>query len=124
MAKLTGSALIAHHSQDVTKRDRVISAGYIRENGLPCYTEYYSELLYAQGKVSKVRVTITDTFGGEANYSWVDLHTIYIPEQRDPIRYIKKQIGWTGVKCDKTDMGDCVMLYPRGQCKVIIIQWV
>lgn len=125
---LTGAALIAHHFDNnratISKEEMVKTAGYLRDNGKAAYTDYYKELLFAQGKVSKVKVTITDTFGGEPNYSWAQFETVYIPQDKDPIRYIKKAIAYTGIKCDKVDMGDTVMLYPRGMCRVIIIQWM
>ena len=46
-------------------------------------------------------VEITDTFGGEANYSWVVRGDIYT--QKDTInarvRAAKKFAGWQGIKC-------------------------
>jgi hypothetical protein len=132
MIKLTGTALLTHHNATIgqggSKAEAVKSAGYvsIKPNGLQRvnYCDYYSELLVAKGEMRKVRVTITDTFAGEANYSWVKFHEVYVPLKRDPIRYIKKQIGWTGVKCNKEDWGNTVVLRPRAQCVIIMIDWV
>jgi hypothetical protein len=132
MTKLTGTALLAHHNAILanggSKVEAVKSAGYTstKPDGSDRiqFCEYYSELMVAQGKMHKVRVTITDTFGGEANYSWVQFHEVYVPIDRDPIRYIKKQIGWTGVKCDKEDWGCTIVLRPRGQCVIIMIDWM
>lgn len=44
-------------------------------------------------------VSITDTFGGQANYSWLDLREVYVremPTQRALIRAVKKQCGLVG----------------------------
>ena len=132
MTKITGSALLTHHNHILanggSKSEAVKSAGYVRTkpdgSQRVNYCDYYSELLVARGERKKFRVTITDTFGGEANYSWVKFHEVYVPIKRDPIRYIKKQIGWTGVKCDKEDWGSTVVLRPRGQCVIIMIDWM
>jgi hypothetical protein len=129
---LTGSALLAHHNdtkaQGGSNATAARLAGYVttKDDGIERirFTDYFSELMVAQGRMSKVRVTITDTFGGEPNYSWVNFHQVYVPNDRDPIRYIKKQIGWSGVKCDKQDFGSWVTLRPRGQCVAIIIDWM
>jgi hypothetical protein len=129
---LTGTALLAHTDAILadggSKAYAARSAGYVttKANGSEriLYTDYYTQLLYAQGKLSKIRVTITDTFGGEPNYSWVNLHTIYVRNDKDPVRYIKRQIGYTGVKCDREEWGGSVILRPRGQCIIIMMNWV
>jgi hypothetical protein len=111
----------------MTNSQIVREAGYVsrRNDGTERvhYTSFYQELLYAQGKLAKVRVTVTDTFGGQPNYSWTIRHQVYIYKS-NPVREVKKEIGYTGVKCDKIDMGSCIHLYPRGQAIVIIIQYV
>ena len=44
--RLTGFDLLKHHkSQHETRHLKVMFAGYIKENGKPAYTEYYSTLL-------------------------------------------------------------------------------
>lgn len=77
------------------------------------------------------RVEVTDTFGGEANYSWVHRHELpYFPAQPDGfvkrsqlVRAAKKAEGWTGVRCDTVDMGDTIEVRPRGACMVMFIHW-
>jgi hypothetical protein len=114
-------------AQGMKSSQIVREAGYVstRQDGSERvhYTQFYQELLYAQGKLAKVRVTVTDTFGGQPNYSRVDRHQVYIYKS-NPVREVKKEIGYTGVKCDKIDMGSCIHLYPRGEASVIIIQYV
>ena len=82
-------------------------------------------------------VEITDTFGGEANYSWVKRQTITMPEltyygydgaatymkanakyRRALVRKVKALAGWTGQRCEVNDMGDMVEIRPRGACMV------
>lgn len=85
----------------------------------------------------------TDTFGGEANYSWVKRGNVHVPElthygydglygytrankaqSREVVRLVKAALDLTGVKCRREEWGDTLMLYPRGECSVIFINFV
>jgi hypothetical protein len=69
----------------------------------------------------KVNFEVTDTFGGEANYAWVNRGSVEFkkqPTQRQTILALKKFAGLTGVRCDKIDYGDMIELHPVGQCVV------
>lgn len=67
----------------------------------------------------------TDTFGREANYSWVKRGRIKAPEnKRVLIRAAKRWAGLTGVKCDTTDFGDMIEIRPQGMCTVLFINYV
>jgi len=71
-----------------------------------------------------INIEITDTFGGESNYSWVKRYELDpIEGQSDLalIRRIKKVIGWTGAKCKKNVFGDMIELRPVGICIVCFI---
>lgn len=50
-------------------------------------------------------IEVTDTFGGEANYSWVTRHVIRANTQRGAINRFSKMSGmkWRGVGCDRYD---------------------
>ena len=80
---------------------------------------------------------ITDTFGGEANYSWVRRHSFAVPElthygydglygsvkamkaqRRRIVREAKALAGWTGWRCEVNDYGDMIEIRPRGACMV------
>lgn len=68
-------------------------------------------------------VEMTDTFGGEANYSWVKRATVSA-EGSDlaVVRRAKKAIGLNGVKCRRSDFGDGIELRPAcGACLVVFI---
>lgn len=73
-----------------------------------------------------IDVEYTDTFGGEANYSWVRRYGITGEGKTDRqiIREAKRLVGLTGVPCRKADMGGSgFALYPRGHNTVLFIMW-
>ena len=75
----------------------------------------------------KVSLEYTDTFGGEANYSWVrrtDLPCdVDLYDKRAVVRWAKTWAGLTGVRCDRETYGDTLVLRPRGMCTVLFIVW-
>lgn len=67
---------------------------------------------------------LTDTFSGQANYSWVNRETISLPPGASDlaiVRAAKAALGLTGVRCRKSDYGDMIELSPYGQCTVLFI---
>lgn len=85
----------------------------------------------------------TDTFSGEANYSWVKRGTVSVPElthygydgsngytradkaqSREVVRLVKAALDLTGIKCRRETWGDTLALYPRGECSVVFINFV
>jgi hypothetical protein len=77
-------------------------------------------------KMMKVTVTQTDTFGGEANYSWANRYEFAVnPEasQRNIVRKAKFAAGMTGVKSDTYDYGDSLTIRPRGYNQVIFVDF-
>ena len=72
------------------------------------------------------KIEVTDTFGGDANYSWVNRGSLtkkYGFKDRAIVRDAKAQMGWTGVKCRTERYGDEFRLYPRNMCQVMFITW-
>ena len=81
----------------------------------------------------------TDTFGGEANYSWVHRWTLdpamYIKlaelQKEEPHEKVKRWLvkrakalsGLTGHRCETNDMGDVIEIRPRGMCTILSITW-
>lgn len=66
----------------------------------------------------------TDTYGGEANYSWVNRVTFEMPEaasRRQIVTAAKHHLGYTGIKCDTEDYGDSYTLRPRGMGRIVFI---
>jgi hypothetical protein len=66
-------------------------------------------------------IEVTDTFGGEANYSWVNKYCVEATD-KTAVRRAKKAIGWNGIRCDREDCGEFIKLIPRGMCQVAFIQ--
>jgi hypothetical protein len=70
----------------------------------------------------KIDIELTDTFGGEANYSWVRRYTLDTPDdttQRALVRRIKQAAGLTGVRCNTDDHGGMITIRPVGVCVVL-----
>lgn len=68
---------------------------------------------------------LTDTFGGQANYSWVRREEIQLPEgatARQVVTAAKAALGITGVRCRTYDHGDSWELRPHNSCTVAFIQ--
>lgn len=85
-------------------------------------------------------VEYTDTFAGEANYSWVKRARIAMPElthygydggtnyikanriaDRELIRRAKAEMGLTGVRGRVDRYGDMIEFRPYGMCTVMFI---
>jgi hypothetical protein len=67
---------------------------------------------------------LTDTFGGEANYSWVQRKTFDVPvgaSDRSVVIAAKKALGLTGCRCQTTHHGDLIELRPSGSLTVAFV---
>lgn len=66
----------------------------------------------------KAQIELTDTFCGEANYSWVKRYEFDINGMTDNqiIRKARELIGITGVKTIKSDFGDMIQWDITGAC--------
>jgi hypothetical protein len=72
----------------------------------------------------KVNIEVTDTFGHEANYSWVRRHTLDAPDTLSDysvVRRAKAAVGWNGKRCVTVKYGDMIELRPYGVCQVCFI---
>jgi hypothetical protein len=69
----------------------------------------------------------TDTFGGEANYSWVRRAAFEMPERaskRAILQRARRELGLTGARGDVTaDFGDEYHWVPRGCCTILMVRW-
>lgn len=84
----------------------------------------------------------TDTFAGEANYSWVKRGDVTMPEiahygydgsagyarasrtaRRELVRAVKARCGLTGVRCDVTEYDGLWEIRPRGMCQVVFVEY-
>ena len=62
---------------------------------------------------------VTDTYGGEANYSWVRRASFQAPRDASDatlVRLGKKALDMTGQRCTRTTYGDTIQLDVVGAC--------
>jgi hypothetical protein len=75
----------------------------------------------------KIQIEHTDTFGGEANYAWINRKTIKMPDNSSDlaiIRRVKKETGLSGVRCKVENYGDILHIKPRGICQIVFVNFV
>lgn len=88
----------------------------------------------------RFNVEYTDTFGGEANYSWVQRAIVDMPElthygydggtnyvkanrvfDRELMRKAKAAVGLTGVRGERADSGDTLEFRPYRSATVMFV---
>lgn len=62
-----------------------------------------------------VKVEVTDTFGGQANYCWVNRFEVAEGTDLQLVRRAKKAAGWNGLRCKVSDFGDMLEVRPVGK---------
>lgn len=79
-----------------------------------------------KAELSKYNVEYTDTFGGQANYSWVTRTTVEAPTLNSAIRKAKKFAGLTNHPCRRvcaaSDFG--AALKPSNCCTILFVDLV
>lgn len=69
-------------------------------------------------------VELTDTYGGEANYSWVSRFLVSAKSTRGAILKVNKKVGYTGrLKIDYSS-GDLIRHNVIGACVCFFTTWV
>jgi len=66
----------------------------------------------------------TDTFGGEANYSWVQREELTLSDNISDlslVRAAKSALGLSGVRCQRSEAGESIELRPYGYCSIVFI---
>jgi len=76
----------------------------------------------------KITAELTDTFGGEANYSRVRRIELNVPEllsEKAIVRRVKKELGLSGLRAKRRDnFGDSLALWGlNGDCVVLFINF-
>jgi len=67
---------------------------------------------------------LTDTFSGEANYTWVRRATFEAPDNASDkllMRRAKKLFGMNGTRGRKDTLGESLAFCPYGACVVLFI---
>jgi hypothetical protein len=73
----------------------------------------------------KALVTVTDTYGGEANFAWVKRNVINLPDNATDlqiVRLAKKALGWNGLRCNTWNQFDGFTLNPHGLNMVMFVE--
>lgn len=70
---------------------------------------------------NKIKAEYTDTYAGEANYSWCRVANIEPASKLAIVRRVKAEFGLSGIRCRRYDHGDQIWLYPSGMCRVVFI---
>jgi hypothetical protein len=68
-----------------------------------------------------VRFELTDTFGGQANYSWVkrgEFEMASDATQSQIMRRVKAELDLTNVRCYTENVGDTLTFKPSGCCMI------
>jgi len=71
----------------------------------------------------KYQVEMTDTFGGQANYSWVKREEFDCEDEKNVVKEAKKALDIVGLKCYKEESGEMITLRPSGLNQIIFITW-
>ena len=69
-------------------------------------------------------ITVTDTFAGELNYSWVQRYSIEAPADISTpqlVRRAKREAGLTG-RHTTEDYGDSLIVHMRGACIAMTVE--
>lgn len=76
--------------------------------------------------MANYRYEYTDTFGGEANYSWIERGKVSVPETASDsliMRRVKRALGLSGVRGTRHDYGDTIEFRPYGSATVLFITY-
>ena len=72
----------------------------------------------------QIDIEYTDTFSGEANYSWCKRQTVEMPENatnRMILRRAKKEMQLSGMQGVTSNSGDMISFKPYGSCTILFI---
>jgi hypothetical protein len=74
----------------------------------------------------KANFEVTDTYGGEANYSWVRRVSVDVPDDVSDlglVRRAKAWAGWDGMRTTTDNYGEMLSIKPRntGACVVLFV---
>ena len=73
-------------------------------------------------KMITFNIELTDTFGGEANYSWVKRAKLDVKDtKRAIIQKAKAWAGFTGIRCDVDRHDSFIIIKPRGLCQIVFV---
>lgn len=70
-------------------------------------------------------IEVTDTFGGESNYTWVKRKTVPDCTKRELFKHLRELAGWpTTIRLTTTAYGDGYEIRPSGLLQIAFINYV
>ena len=72
----------------------------------------------------KFTAELTDLFCGEANYGWVNRAEFTLPDSASDLAIVRKakaELGLSGTRCRRVDLGEAIELRPYGSLTVAFI---
>jgi len=73
-----------------------------------------------------IQIELTDTYGGESNYSWVRRYRLdHKPGETDRalMRRVKGTLGWSGIRCRVVNCGEMIDIRPADAALVAFVTW-
>jgi hypothetical protein len=124
--RISFTSTTGHHVEDKPFKDQAAADTYAANEALACGCIHHRAVNLGEAVLLKVEVT--DTFGGEANYSWVNRFEKWIIKDvsdRECVRVAKALAGWTGHNCTTENFGgkSGFTLRPRNLCQVMFINF-
>lgn len=84
----------------------------------------FSRTLRPKFSHMKYTAELTDLFYGEANYGWVYRARFTLPDSASDlaiVRRAKAELGLSGARCRRADLGETIELRPYGSLTVAFI---
>lgn len=81
-----------------------------------------SVVIKTDARKIKFKFEYTDTFGGDANYSWVKRYEIEAPANISDLALMRRAKSWAGltnIRGRSENWGDSLAFYPRG-CNTVL----
>ena len=67
----------------------------------------------------------TDTFGGEANYCWVNRGVVAATSLKQAARKARAELGLNNIRGDiKWDLGDEIAWVPQHACTILFVEFM
>jgi len=76
-------------------------------------------------QVPSVEVTVYGMFGGETNTTYKRFEVPILGKKTNLaiVRAVKSELGWSGIRCQKTDYSESIRLEPVGILQCADIEW-
>lgn len=89
---------------------------YESGNKIECYQDTGEDL-----SLNEYSWEYTDTFGGEANYSWCKRGTVRAKSLQKAYLLAREEVGLKGDRGKKLNYGDMISFTPSGSCTILFV---